>query len=202
MKKHLFLEGGIRSGKSSLIRSLVMPYLKKTGGFFVQRIYIGETYKAFSIKPVINKETYVLEKHVQSLENMDNIFLYCDKKGKWVKKEDEFIKAALTYLNDAERNNKRLILMDEIGGSELNFPYFVNRVTELLDGQISCLGVLKSSKNTAKYLKKVKDEDLILTRKFVLDRIRNHSDVDILTFDRHNFEETEKRLKSFIGEVF
>ena len=42
MYRHLFLEGPIQKGKSTLLRELLAPYMNEVGGFTSQRLLDSE----------------------------------------------------------------------------------------------------------------------------------------------------------------
>ncbi|UNC91353.1 nucleoside-triphosphatase [Candidatus Contubernalis alkaliaceticus] len=117
MKIHLMLEGDIRLGKSQIIRQSLLPYGDLSGGFFVQRIYVGESYQGFTVNSLGNMETYVLEKHVQNLSEVEPFFYRSG--SRWKVRGEVFIKTVTNALRRAEAQGKKIILMDEIGGVEL-----------------------------------------------------------------------------------
>ena len=196
MKRHLFLEGDMRLGKSQIIQQALLPYGEMSGGFFVQRIYVGDRYQAFTLNSLEDKEKYVLEKHVQSISEVEP-FLYCTG-NRWEVQKEIFIKTGLRALKRARAERKKIILMDEIGGVELAFPEFTNLLMEVLDGYISCLGVLKTSRNAGKMDQKLGNQKGCFEREEVLEKIKKHPQVELLLVKEENLQEALFKVNSFV----
>lgn len=219
MKKNLFLKGKIRLGKSALIREILLPFFPKVGGVFVQRIFIGERYVAFKLHQLKEAADYRLNKYVNSLSGMDNLFLYSDTGGKWQAKKEIFESSGVAYLKDSIKNNKKLILLDELGGVELDCPAFMETVMTLLNSKIPVLGVLKSPRNAEKLdaalagnraadragncaanaravsaNKNVRGDNGACS----LQRIKSHPGLELCRVTENNIPEIKSRVKTFV----
>ncbi|NMB40761.1 MAG: hypothetical protein GX996_02360 [Firmicutes bacterium] len=199
MKKNLFLQGDIGVGKSKMIRENLLPYLAKAGGFFVQRIFIGDSYAGFKLNPLRGVEEYQLNKNVDNLKEVDNLFLYGDEKGNWHKNMQVFENSGRAYLKKSLATKKNLILLDELGGIELDCPVFMEVVMEVLDSGIPALGVLKSPQNVEKLesglgdkLQNVELEDSYLKR------MKNHPQMELLEVTETNYQEVNSKIKAFV----
>ncbi|MCR4431126.1 MAG: nucleoside-triphosphatase [Tepidanaerobacteraceae bacterium] len=207
MKRHLFLQGEIGIGKSTLIRKAVLPYLNDAGGYFVQRIYLGENqkkYMGFAVKPLDNDKNYQLSISIDNLAEVKGLFLFCNTDGIWQQIPGAFAKAATDFLKNALLQRKKLIIMDELGGMELEDNLFSDMVFNVLDGTVPVLGVLKSFGNIEKLRKAAGGKFDVAIEKVlqVCNKIKNLREVDILTLtDKTNFA-PEKRLKLFMERVF
>lgn len=142
---HLFLEGPVQTGKSTLIRECIQPYLHKAGGFSCQRLWregIPCGYRITSPRELQLDAPYSPE--------LSGIFLY--HFGNESRKDPSvFETLGISMLEQTEGCS--LILLDEIGGSELLIPSFRTRLYEILAGSIPCIGVLKLA-DKAKFMGK------------------------------------------------
>lgn len=133
---HLFLEGPIRTGKSTLLRECLRPFISQIGGFSSQRLWLhgvpcGYRLTSASTLP-LNQEYH---------PNLSGIFAWRD--GKQSKRDlHVFETLGLSLLTTSDEIS--LILLDEIGGLELLVPPFREKLYEILAGKIPCIGVLKS----------------------------------------------------------
>lgn len=198
MKKNLFLQGDIGVGKSMLIKENLLPYLPKVGGFFVQRIFIGDRYAAFKLNPVQEAEEYQLNKYVTSLDLADNLFLYSDDQGKWFRNPEVFENSGIAYLKKSISEKKDLILLDELGGIELDCPTFMKVVMEILNGNIPVLGVLKTPQNAKKLESSLADNSKISEKRPFLNCIKYHPLLELLNVTEKNYQEINTRVKTFM----
>ncbi|NLF46726.1 MAG: hypothetical protein GX578_00235 [Clostridiales bacterium] len=136
MKKHLFLEGQIRTGKSTLLRDCLRPYRDNIGGFCSQRL-IDENGEAFAYRIT---DAGILDVEASYSPYLEHIFAIRSDKGAQ-KDMEVFEKCGVKLLKEARKKN--LILLDEIGGSELLVPAFRDELYNVLGGDIPCIGVIK-----------------------------------------------------------
>ena len=148
MTKHLFLEGPIQSGKSTLIKNCLREFTGTLGGFSCKR-YLDEngSIRAFGlVSPTDYDVDGVYDPQIHG--DPDNgipakdpgIFLIKGAAG--MKADTEaFIRAGIRLLDGPKHAD--LLLMDEIGGVELKSDEFHEKLDEVLDGDIPCIGVLK-----------------------------------------------------------
>lgn len=140
MGKNFFLEGPVRQGKSTLIRECLkeFPELKvASAGFFTQRL-LGEDNlpRGFRLLPAASSEP--LERPWET--GLDGVFLSFINGEK--RADSEFY--ANTVLDLLKpKGDTRLILMDEIGGFELENPELRSAFAGAINGNIPCMGVLK-----------------------------------------------------------
>ena len=144
MYKHLFLEADIQTVKSTLIRKLIAPYIDEIGGFSSQRLQNknNETV-SFRIVPAND-----LRLAVPYEDTPESIFRIIDGDLRGLNKPEIFESEGLKYLTDI--HEKKLILLDEIGGIELRNNVFREKLHEILAGDIPCIGVIKQQQKAAR----------------------------------------------------
>lgn len=110
MYRHLFLEGPIQKGKSTLLRELLAPYMNEVGGFTSQRLLDseGETV-AFRIGSA--RSTPLTAPYH---ENYSGVFRVITKRGRSLKYPEVFENEGVRYLTDnqgkktySSRRNRR-----------------------------------------------------------------------------------------------
>jgi nucleoside-triphosphatase THEP1 len=197
--KHLFVQGPIRSGKSELIRELLLPKIAKVGGFFVQRIFVGDTCQAFSVNPIHSSEDYLLNRKVRQIEEAKRIFLYRGHDDKWHFQSEVFETDGVLCLKKSVEQGKQLILLDEIGGLELQCTSFMQTLFSILDGEIPCLGVLKSEANSRKldaYL--ANDTTDTETRRPHWNMVGSHPKVTVLDLSPEYYHQVKNIISDFV----
>ncbi len=164
--KHLFLEGPIQTGKSTLIQTLLADRLPchkyRTGliaGFTSQRLTLCGTDSlkyntvAFRIAPPMSPLTEPFdEKMLDGNPDENGIFRYIDTDGVSHKYPDVFDALAVRLKASCTGNAPippRVILLDEIGGAELLSDSFREVLHEIIAGDIPCIGVIKLEENAA-----------------------------------------------------
>lgn len=208
MAKHLFLEGPIQIGKSTLLRQLLTPYASQIAGFSSQRLtdISGDTI-AFRIVPAQDfRLTMPYEEAVNSDEFMpevlqnSGVFRAIPKDGKRENYYEVFENIGLELLSNV--SNKRLILLDEIGGIELKNEPFQNKLYDILNGDIPCIGVIKSHKKALHLADDTTKTNTVGNLNLQLrDYILNSCDGEILTFDRDD-NSTKSAVEKFISDAF
>jgi len=96
---------------------------------------------------------------------------------------------------------RKLCLLDEIGGIELFVPEFMEELLCRIDSQIPCIGVLKSQKNLQSMRTRVPtepDPDKLL--RDLEEKLEKRSNGRILTFDREKKEHIRAEIMEFLGE--
>ena len=205
---HLFLQGPIGIGKSHLLRKLLLPHLDLVGGYFVQRIYEKDRDRAFSLIPISDAEGFVPEKSVERMEPDERTFLY-SRGGKWHVLKNVFEIQGTAFLQAGVRNGKKLILLDEIGGIELDCPVFMETVLGVLESGVPTLGVLKSEQNRAIQNKVIQNRVVQNRRpalqnanevdgRSYLEKIRNHPGIRLCNISAENYSKIEKMAEAFI----
>ncbi len=167
MTINVFITGQKRTGKSSLLQEIVKNFSASTGGYFVQRLFTGADFKAFRMVD-FTKEDYVLEKRLIYLSEETNIFAQVSASGSSMTiYSGVFDTFGTEVLHESLRNNKKIILLDEVGRIELDSEPFMAAVFHVLDSPAFVLGTIKKETN------------------LFLDSIRRRSDVIVLDLDYH-----------------
>ena len=202
MIKNLFLFGSIGAGKSTVIRQCLLPYLPEVGGFYVQRILCNKELLAFGLKPVDHKADYQLTLDVTNLVGIENLFLYVDGQGNWLRDDQVFQNSGAECLRNNRQNHKKLILLDELGGIELHNQAFMAEVYETLSSSTPVLGVVKAPAN-ARILERVEAgkgvTDINLN---FIEYLHNDQGTELLDVDNINRNELAFRVQSFVEAVF
>lgn len=191
--RHLFLEGPVQEGKSTLIRRLIQPFLDQTGGFSSQRLLdVSCETLGFRIAPAA--EALELTKEYQT--DLTGVFL-AFQNGKAVKAPEVFLETALQSLNNS--GGKKLILLDEIGGMELGVPEFREALYRVLSGPVPCIGVLKLEEKNRHMCEQAVIDKSCLTWHQVLRRdLTEQFDAELIPFARNVETEAEHRITSFL----
>jgi nucleoside-triphosphatase THEP1 len=197
--KNLFLLGKIGTGKSSLIRENLLPYLELVGGFFVQRIFMGGSSVAFRLLPVTTAGEYILNRKVETLGGLENIFLFNDGRGNWHSNMEVFITDGTRYLHESIATGKKVILLDEIGGIELHCPPFMEAVMEVLSSPVSVLGVQKAPENAETLEECQAGRNVAAVNKIFFKDLQKDSASELLLVDRGNIDYITGRVKNFVN---
>lgn len=201
IKKHLFLQGNIKIGKSTLLRETLLPHLEEVGGFFVQRIFKDDEHIGFQLKPLCKAENYQLNRQVSDLQKK-NYFIYRDGKKRMQIQLSIFENEGVRLLEKAREKKKKIVLMDEIGGVDLYSPLFVQSILQIINGPQSAVGVLKLAHNRKKLGGKFADpgeKEKEVTKNF--SHIKNHPLVKVLELRSDNFQEVQAGVQNFIKNV-
>jgi nucleoside-triphosphatase len=135
----LFLHGPRKTGKSSLLREILLPCRNLLAGFVTQRLMKDGELIGFRAE-LLTGNMPPLEAEYEP--DMDGVFILRGKGEKSVL--DDVIGAVeAACLKPA----CKLILLDEIGGIELASTVFMNALSRILSGTKPCIGVLKSKEN-------------------------------------------------------
>lgn len=208
MAKHLFLEGPIQIGKSTLLRQLLAPYASQIAGFSSQRLtdFSGDTIAFRIVSAQDFRLTMPYEEAVKSDEFMPDVlqnygvFRVIPKGGKSENFYDVFENIGLKFLGDA--SNKRLILLDEIGGVELKNEPFRNALYDILNGDIPCIGVIKSHKKATHLADDTPKTNIVGDLNLQLrDHVLNSCNGEILTFDRDD-SSIKSAVEKLISDAF
>ena len=199
MAKHLFLEGPIQSGKSTLIKNCLREFEGTLGGFSCKRYRDdGGNVCAFGL---VSPTDFDVDDIYDPETKDPGIFLTKGDHGMQAN-TDAFIRTASALL-DASKNAD-LILMDEIGGVELMSDAFLGKLDEVLSGSIPCIGVLKQQTH-AKVMQKQhgqkRNSDITEANERLHKDIAEKYDGIIVPFERDSIKETEDRIRSFLDSV-
>lgn len=146
--KHIFIEGKIQAGKSTVIRECMAPYKNVIGGISCKR-YIDEygVPKAYGL--AVPKDLNLNGRYSQDLHGnpergvlpKDPSIFMVHQSGKPYIDTSVFDLLGVEMLKSS-RNN-RLVLLDEIGGIELLSESFRRELYYILEGDYHCIGVIK-----------------------------------------------------------
>lgn len=141
MGNSLFLKGDSGTGKTTLLSECLRPWQEALGGFYTRRLVDekGDT-MGFQMVPACEE----LVPRASYEKGLSNVFLERTEMG--MKRNLEvFEKTGVELLRSSA--NKRLCLMDEIGGVELFAPGFMNELRNSMERPVPIIGVIKSRKN-------------------------------------------------------
>jgi hypothetical protein len=154
MNTNLFFEGPVRSGKSTILRQALLPYLPLLGGFVVQRLLALDgapiAYRLISLEEIKNRGEAgkVLFTAVDApypnggLENnpdsVSDIFLWVSPRRMDL---TVFETKGIACLHQSTLN--QIILLDEIGGVDLLCTNFRDELFAVLKSSTPCIGIIK-----------------------------------------------------------
>ena len=137
MISKLFLQGPSGCGKTSLILQTLQQAKLAAGGFIVQRLLLPTGVRAYCLTPTAEVSSPCLPYNPEQA----GIFLNITADGAQFS-ADNFLQQ-FTVLTQ----NQPFLILDEIGGIELQLPQVRQRLHELLCSDSVILGVWKSRTN-------------------------------------------------------
>ena len=213
--KHLFLEGPIQTGKSTVIRESLKPYMASApcytleetqerypvGGFASQRLVLAGTTYAFRIGPAMETPLTASLSQFLSLESIEDSFRLhgvfkafgITEDGKPYRDDSVFENLGVQYLQDTA--GRKLMLLDEIGGQEMECEPFMNALYDLLAGDIPCIGVLKLQSNAGSSGSPLSERNEQLRNRIIYE-----FDGEILYYERGD-ESVRAIVESFIADA-
>ncbi|MFR7986350.1 MAG: nucleoside-triphosphatase [Clostridia bacterium] len=192
---HLFLEGPAKTGKSTLIREEIAPYVDRIRGFSSQRLWMDGRPCGYRLTPASQ-----LQLDAEYFPQMSGVFTWHN--GEESRKNPEVFEQLGVSLLE-ETSGAPLILLDEIGGSELLVPLFRKRLYEVLSAPIPCIGVLKLSSKAGFMIQAAGyPKEIVALNKHLRDWLLQSGRARILSFSSQNREVIRKEIKQFLKEVF
>ncbi len=188
---YFFLEGPKRIGKSTLIRQALAPFEAWVAGFCVQRLFKDGKicgYRAIALCNELMPVDGIYE------PEMEGVFLY----------EGQYFPDVLEMQIDkaqriCEEESCHIILLDEIGGSELISSKFMSTLYSILDLGKPCVGVIKAIDSLANRSTDPKHFNALLgPRRELVATIEFHGKRHFV--NTQNLEDTENRLRDFIAQ--
>ena len=136
------MEGPSGVGKTTALLGELRELLPVTGGFGTCRLFDEKGIQRGFCHVAANELEGPYGEYRQGLpgmfiENGDGVFRF---------NKDFFRTTTLDMIKDDPR--KKLYLLDEIGGTELLVPEFVDAIKHRLDSDVPCIGVWKASGNS------------------------------------------------------
>ena len=213
----LFLEGPIQTGKSTLIRKCLGAHIADCGGFTSQRLIDadGQT-KGFRLVPAAKPLTAPAEEFM-SIEDPKHstdsdvtfisdagIFKWFADDGRVITDQSVFDTIGVSLLRSSARYP--LVLLDEIGGSELLCGEFRKTLDAILSSSKPCLGVLKLAEKAERLHSHYLSDDLSIAEYNALLRhtITDGGRGEVLYYarEREDAEEVERQISEFIQSIF
>lgn len=196
MIRNLFLEGTIQSGKSTLLRKMLQPYMDRIGGFASQRL-LDDSGCTVGYR-IGQASTTPLTTHFS--KDYSGIFRITDKDGEVHKYPEAFDREGIKYLT--ENQGKKLILLDEIGGAEMLNPLFRHALHDVLSGSTPCIGVIKLEESAAHMSRTAKyDESVLKFNRQLRQLVTEQYDGKILRYDRNN-NNIVNEIEEFLCGIF
>ena len=134
-KRHILIAGDRQVGKSTLIRKVLDKKGLPLYGFFTKSISTGEDG---------SHKIYIHPARVPEDERKytdENCIAVCDKSREREINSKAFDGPGMRFLSDIKDDG--IIVMDELGFMEKDSPGFMNRVLELMDGDIHIIAAIK-----------------------------------------------------------
>ncbi len=153
MISKLLLQGPSGSGKTSLLLQTLRQAKRPAGGFIVQRLLLPSGIRAYCLTPAAEAQTACLPYDPKQA----GIFLNLTADGAQFA-ADAFLRQFIT-LTECQP----FLVLDEIGGAELQLPPVRQRLRELFCSDRVILGVWKSRANLAQMIEQARlSPDLLL----------------------------------------
>jgi hypothetical protein len=154
MTPNLFFEGPVRSGKSTIIRRTLLPYLDNLGGFVVQRLLdeknVPVAYRLIGLETIHclgaqGKSLFLaVDAPLASItaDDRKGIFLWTDPRRTQLQAFDSIAHEIVAASLESPSSCK-ILLLDEIGGVDLLSPVFREAIMSVLQSTTPCIGVIK-----------------------------------------------------------
>ena len=213
MTKHLFLEGPVRSGKSTVIKSALADWAEERGvalrdilGGFSCKRYLDSNGDicCFGLVPPYDLEVDGLfdpekqgdpDKEIAGED--PRIFLRRSSQGRRIN-NDVFINEGAAMMDSP---SAKLIMLDEIGGVELMSDVFRDRLYRILGGDIPVIGVLKQMKHARTLESETKEvKDISSVNETLRRDITGAFNGRIVSFEREKAPEIRDIILSFLNE--
>ena len=188
---HFFLTGASGIGKSTLLMEVLQEIKLPISGFFAQRqLFPDDTTGGFRLLPWSNSLPLTAPYQAEA----SDLFIKKSDTG-WKKDLSIFQTTAITLLNE----KTPLKCLDEIGGTELLVPEFLNTLYALLKSDVCCVGVIKSPQNLTSMMTRVemKKQEAITLQKLHKDMTQQFHSV-IMELTEFNRKEVKLALKNFL----
>lgn len=189
--RHFFLTGTSGIGKSTLLMEVLQEMAFPISGFFTQRQLLPDgTTGGFRLLPWSSRLPLTATYQAET----SDLFIKKSDTG-WQKDLRVFQTTAITLLNE----KTPLKCLDEIGGTELLVPEFLNALYALLKSDVRCVGVIKSPQNLTSMMTRVemKKQEAIKLQELHKDMTQQFHSV-IVELTAFNREEVKLALKNFI----
>lgn len=188
----LFLQGVPQIGKSTILRTALLPRQSQVAGFMVQRLFNNGQRCGFNAC-VVRQTLPQLE--AAYTPNLPHVFLH---NGRANPKALE--SAVAGALQACQAESCKLIILDEIGGLELLQEEFMQVLRQILALGKPCVGVIKSRQNLAHMAQKLGLPGQIMQHRQALHQTLAQSG-RVLTVTGHNKEEVAQEAQQFVANA-
>jgi len=201
---HYFLQGERGVGKSFLLQKMLHPYQKELAGFVVSRLFqSGSSPAPGTVKEYgmpVGFRVQNIKDGFPALDIADDgkqsgVFLYQGTRDLSV-----LVRMMEQVEQDSEDAACKLILLDEIGGIELEQPEFMAPLRRILNGRKPCTGVWKSQQNLAHMVRCQGLEPVYMERHRELQTVLAGRG-ELHTFCDETREQCERSLETFLDSL-
>ena len=193
MGKCLFFRGPARIGKSTVLRDKLNGEGLSICGFTVQRVRENEEIVGYQITLIDRTELPAVE--TETRERLTGMLI-----SNRVFDIDPLIFTVKELGERLKNGGHDVVLLDEIGGRELENKEFMLKLMSILKQEIPCIGILKSKDNLMNSKINSRLGGLALAEYCNLERyiLENGSICDVLP---DNVVEIQEQLDCFISEA-
>jgi len=139
---NIFLQGNSGVGKSLILKEALAPIAPQLAGFVVQRL--TENGVTVGFRAVLLEGEFPSPEAVYIPEQAGVFMIH----SKW---DVSVLEAVIARVEEnSRRNGCKLVLLDEIGGIELNSAAFMATLKRVFSGGVPCSGVFKSHENLSR----------------------------------------------------
>lgn len=194
---NLFLEGNIGVGKTSLILDQLRNFSGNVAGFIsVRLVNESEETVAFALQDV--RKAFASVQHIDQTQiPSKDIFLRGNKSYRTV--DLSVFSRIESFLQDAMQAD--VVVLDELGGIEMQVERFRQAVYPILQSEIPCVGTFKSCQNY-QHMKQhvsmpVHEQEALRLRNWMTEQ----QDTQLLTCNCKNRTEIQQKLECFFNNA-
>lgn len=193
MAKMLFLTGPTKVGKTTVLLEAIRPIQNRCAGYIGQRL-LNNNGQIVGFIPACAKTINSVNKPQTTA---DKPFIH-QTDGKWICDLSVFEQQTMPLLQLQAED--RLLVLDEIGGAELNSYKFIEKLDRLLTDKLPILGVYKSPANHQEMAAKVSLSPLEEKRVRLYHLLTENYGAEFFTVNENNLKEAKNKVLSFIKE--
>ena len=191
MKSNLFFQGDIRIGKSTHLRKTINTYNLNIVGMTVQRVFCQSQFYGFQASYVTSLP--LAEVDIPYQAQIGGIFLSKQEQ------KSSIVEDIIQQIVDTVISSKikPFIILDEIGGIELQNSAVRKSLQEILQSDAPTVGILKSRKNLLHAIDRNSLYPILLDYWDELSEILRSSN-SLHTISHDNLEQIDMKSKLFI----
>lgn len=141
--KNIFLTGGKRIGKSTIIGKIISDIDLKIGGYMTER-QVSDHSRTFTIRSLSNKEEKYTIARVDDRSLEKEVYM-------------ENFQYQLPKMLDRDLKNCDFLVLDELGFMENDIQAFTSKIYEILDSDKFIFGVVKD--HDCEFLNKIRSRN-------------------------------------------